>query len=108
MGITDGMELVMNQNERKHYGRLNQLGCIVCLRLGHGYNEPHIHHIRRGAGMGQKSVYTDAIPLCPLHHTNGGYGVAFHSGKKAFESKYGSETELLEYTNKVLGIISWN
>ncbi len=98
----------MSKTEKAHYSRLHQLGCIVCLRLGHGYSEPHIHHIRHGAGIGQKSVYTNAIPLCPAHHQNGGYGVALHAGQKEFEANFGTETELLEYTNKVLGIISWN
>ena len=96
----------MSVNERKHFSKLHQLGCIVCLRLGYGYSEPHIHHIRHGAGIGQKSVYTNAIPLCPAHHQNGGHGVALHAGQKEFEAKYGSEIELLDYTNKVLGIIT--
>jgi hypothetical protein len=37
-----------------------------------------------------------------LHHTNGGYGVALHAGQKAFEAKYGTESELLEHTTKIL------
>jgi hypothetical protein len=92
----------MSIAEKKHFDKLSQIGCIVCHREGFGYTMPHIHHIRHGAGMGQKSHYLLAIPLCPLHHTNGGYGVAFHSGKTAFEAKYGTETELLEHTTKIL------
>jgi hypothetical protein len=101
------MELVMTKAEKKHYDKLHSLGCIVCIRLGYGYSEPHIHHIRHGAGMGQKSVYTDAIPLCPNHHQNGGYGVALHAGQKEFEKKYGTEKDLLDFTNKIIGIIKW-
>jgi hypothetical protein len=32
-----------------------------------------------------------------MHHQHGGYGVAFHAGKKAFEERFGTETELLEW-----------
>ena len=92
----------MSIAEKKHFDKLSQIGCIVCHREGYGYTMPHIHHIRHGAGMGQKSHYLLAIPLCPLHHTNGSYGVAFHSGKTAFEAKSGTETELLEHTTKIL------
>jgi hypothetical protein len=92
----------MNTTERKHYDKLSQIGCIVCHREGLGFTMPHIHHIRHGVGMAQRSHYLLAIPLCPLHHTNGGHGVALHAGQKTFEAKYGTESELLEHTTKIL------
>lgn len=92
----------MNLNERKHYDKLTQMGCIVCKNLSYGYSAPHIHHIRHGAGIGRKNPYWKAIPLCPNHHLNGGYGVAIHAGQKAFEQAYGSEEQLLEQVNKLL------
>jgi hypothetical protein len=92
----------MNISEKKHYDKLSQIGCIVCHRLGFGYTMPHIHHIRHGVGMAQRSHYLMAIPLCPLHHTNGGYGVALHAGQKTFEANFGTESELLEHTTKFL------
>lgn len=92
----------MNKAERQHYDKLSQLGCIVCFREGLGYTLPHIHHIRHGVGMAQRSHYLLSIPLCPLHHTNGGHGVALHAGQKTFEAKYGTESELLEHTTKIL------
>lgn len=84
-------------DERNHYDKLSQLGCIACHILGHGYSTPHIHHIKSGnAGMGKKSHWSLAIPLCPQHHQHGGYGVAIHAGKKAFEEAVGmTEVELL-------------
>ena len=90
----------MTQDERNHYDKLSQLGCIVCNVLGHGYSAPHIHHIKSGnAGMGKKSHWSLAIPLCPTHHQHGGYGVAIHAGKKAFETAIGmTEVELLNAT----------
>lgn len=94
----------MTKAEKKHYEKLVAIGCIVCNREGFGYSEPHIHHIRTGVGMGQRSHYLMAIPLCPNHHQNGGHGVALHAGQKAFEANFGTELELLEHTTKfVLG-----
>jgi len=94
----------MTKAEKKHYEKLVDIGCIVCIREGFGYSTPHIHHIRAGAGMGQRSHYLMAIPLCPNHHQNGGYGVAFHAGQALFELNFGTEIELLEHTTKfVLG-----
>jgi hypothetical protein len=92
----------MTKDERQHYEKLSKLGCIVCRNLGFGYSQPHIHHIRHGAGIGQKSHWSVAIPLCPLHHQNGGFGVALHAGQKTFERKYGTESELLHQTLTIL------
>ena len=97
--------VVLNKDEKKHYAKLSELGCIVCILNGHGYSVPHIHHIRHGAGVGQKSHWSLAIPLCPNHHQNGGHGVALHAGQKTFETNYGTETELLE---KTLNLINKN
>jgi hypothetical protein len=92
----------MNKDERKHYEKLFQIGCIVCRNLGFGYSAPHIHHIRHGAGMARKSHWSLAIPLCPNHHQNGGYGIALHAGQKTFEKKYGTESKLLQQTLTIL------
>lgn len=89
----------MNKDERNHYKKLHEIGCIVCLREGLGYSEPHIHHLRLNTGMGLKSSYKQAIGLCPEHHL-GQYG--FHSGKKTFEEKYGTQQELLEAVLELL------
>ena len=94
----------MTKLERLHYAKLVNLGCIVCRHLGYGFSPCEIHHIRHGAGAGQKSNYTEAIPLCPNHHRLGGYGVAIHSGRKAFEQHVGlDEVGLLKLTKKYLG-----
>ena len=88
--------------EKQHYKKLHELGCIVCLNEGYGYSEPHIHHIRHGAGLAQKSHWSKAIPLCPQHHQLGGYGVALHAGQREWESRYGSEEALLEQVKELL------
>ena len=74
----------------------------MCIREGWGYSPPHIHHIRHGVGLSQRSHWSLAIPLCPNHHQNGGYGIALHAGQKEFERKFGSEVELLQETIKLM------
>ena len=92
----------MTKAEKEHYEKLSELGCIVCRNIGFGYSAPHIHHIRHGAGIGQKSHWSAAIPLCPNHHQNGGYGIALHAGQRTFEKKYGTESQLLQQTLALL------
>ena len=89
----------MNKEERKHYDRIADSGCIACIVLGIGYSPCEIHHIRTGTGAGRKSHWSKAIGLCPNHHRIGGYGVAIHAGIRAFENAIGmTEVELLNVT----------
>lgn len=93
----------MTKYERLHYGRLSHLGCIVCLIKGYGYSQPEVHHIKSGnAGIGMKSHWSLAIPLCPQHHRLGGHGIAVHAGKLKFEENFGTEVELLNRTLNLL------
>lgn len=93
----------MSKTEKQHYNRLSELGCVVCLRLGYGYTAPEIHHPRKWAGMGQKSAWHKAIPLC-VHHHRGGWGVGLHGGQKEFEKRYGTEQDLLDFVYRLLGV----
>jgi hypothetical protein len=86
----------MTKDERKHYDRIVQNGCIVCLLGGYGHSPCEIHHIRTGTGAGRKSHWSKAIGLCPTHHRLGGYRIAIHAGIEGFEDAIGmSEVELL-------------
>lgn len=88
----------MTANEKKHYNKIAQLGCCLCLYLCKGATPCEIHHIRR---FGCKRENAPVIGLCPEHH-RGNTGV--HGlGRKAFDAYYGvTEAELLEFTNKLL------
>lgn len=88
--------------EVAHLTALANLGCIVCINLSYGFTPPEIHHLRDGVGMSQRSTHFKAIPLCHRHHRTGGYGVAFHAGKKEFEKNFGTERELLAQVNELL------
>ena len=84
--------------EQRHLSIVTGLGCIVCGR------DAQAHHPRDGQGMAQKAPHCDAIPLCPDHHTDGGYGIALHAGQEIFEENFGTEAELLAMVRAELGI----
>lgn len=88
--------------EKEHLGRVAALGCIVCRHAETPFMAAEVHHIRQGAGMGRRNSHFETIPLCPMHHRTGGYGVAFHAGPKVWQELYGTERELLE---EVKGLI---
>ena len=88
----------MTKSEKKHLERVASHGCIICCMPA------EIHHLRTGQGMGKKANNYEVIGLCPTHHRNGGYGIAFHAGKKAFEANFGTQERLLDLTKRILGI----
>lgn len=92
----------MTKEEAAHVARVVSFGCIVCRREGHGVSPAEAHHPRFGAGAGQRSSHFDVIPLCPMHHRIGGFGVAFHQGKERWQELFGTEQELLKATRKLL------
>lgn len=98
----------MTQAEKKHLSRVAALGCIVCRNLQLGESPAEIHHVRSGQGAGQRADHFHAIPLCPLHHRQGGHGVAVHAGRKTWEKNFGSELGLLAQVNAELGVVCSN
>lgn len=80
---------------RRHYGILAALPCVIC-----GRRPVTIHHIKEREdgtflGAGMRSSYIECIPLCPTHHQDGGHGVAYHAGPRAWVARYGSQRALL-------------
>lgn len=82
------------QAEKRHMARVASLGCIVC------GGPANVHHC--GTHMGGGRDHMRVIPLCHIHHQNGGYAVALHAGKKKWESIFGTENELLDKVDKML------
>jgi hypothetical protein len=85
---------------RDHMGRVAQLPCAVCRRLGFLTYGVQVHHLRAGQGSKRASDF-DTLPLCAEHHTGdtGVHGL----GSKGFPKHYGfTEMELLEETLKLL------
>ena len=93
----------MTKDEKAHYAKLADLGCIVCLLQGYGHSPCEIHHIRTGTGAGLRSHWSKAIGLCAAHHRTGGYRIAIHAGVEGFEDAIGmSEVELLNKNLELL------
>lgn len=78
-------------------GRVAEIGCVLCQHLGYGSTPANVHHIREGAGMGQRSPHYLTVPLCPEHHqgASGIHGL----GVKGFYTRYKlDELDLLSMT----------
>lgn len=83
--------------DKRRFAILSDYGCIVCRQPG------EIHHIRTGLGMGQRD-HQKTICLCePGHHRNG--PTSYHRNRLVFEQEHGTELELLEITNQIIGKI---
>lgn len=93
----------MNKSEALHLDRVQQLGCIACWIDGL-YSPAEIHHLLEG---GRRIGHKYVLPLCFPHHRGGFDGagasaVSRHPYKARFESKYGTEQELLAMVEKRL------
>jgi hypothetical protein len=87
--------------KQSRFSRLAEMGCILCRVLGMPGTPAEIHHLRSGAGMGQRAPDHWTIPLCVFHHR--GNGGIHGMGTRGFESRYGvSEEDLLKLVNKML------
>ena len=91
------MSRKISQANKTRFANISELGCIIC-------SQPcEIHHCKGhifGSGTGLKSEDKFTIGLCPDHH-RGANG--FHQiGKKTWEEKYGTQSDLLAATNNIL------
>lgn len=94
--------------EKLHLSRVAALSCVVCRNQEYGESPAEIHHCSSGTGLAVRADHFQVIPLCHAHHRTGGYGVAIHAGRKSWEKKYGTESQLLTQVRRELGIISDN
>jgi hypothetical protein len=86
-----------SKDEKEHFRKIADIGCILCWHLGYEGTPAEIHHIRRG-GVSNKSP---VIAFCPEHH-RGNTGI--HGlGRKGFERHHQiSEEALLQITQEIL------
>ncbi len=92
--------------QKQRFQKLQELGCICCLKEG-GYRAPDIHHI---TDCGRRMGHDYTIPLCPYHHRGVitdpheiYRGPSLADGKRPFETCYGTELELLSQVNNLIG-----
>ena len=93
------MKKAATKAERRHLDRVAQLGCVVCNELGYYGSPAEIHHLDRNRN------HKRVIPLCAIHHRNGGFGEAVHNGTKTWEATYGTQEELLAMVNQQIGVV---
>ena len=90
-----------NKEEKTWLAKIITLGCIVCHKELYVYTEASPHHID---GKTKAGAHLRSIPLCGRHHQIPGEGyVSRHGdGRARFETEYGTEQELLDYTKKAM------
>jgi hypothetical protein len=77
--------------ERAHHDAVAALGCMVC------GGPAEIHHLKHHPITGEHLTRRDhwlVIPLCPMHHRQGDWGVAFHAGSTHWQAIYGLEVNM--------------
>jgi hypothetical protein len=90
------------QERRRRFDDISEIGCCVCVREGLGRTPPEIHHLLTGRIPGRRNSDDQTIGLCPYHHRQGNIGEAIHAGKKSFERNHATELELLEWTENAI------
>lgn len=101
------------QAEQIFMNKVAKLGCIVSFKIQDDYGmvekvrcekPAELHHPRYDVGASQRSSHMNVIPLCSSHHRTGGYKIAIHAGQKTWESIFGTEEQLIEKRNQLLGL----
>ncbi len=92
----------------RRFALLYELGCVACGR----HADIEIHHYLSG---NKRIGHEATIPLCTWCHrgtANSGksgavmlalIGPSFHQHRRAFRAKYGTDAELLEKVNSLIG-----
>lgn len=99
------------KDERERWEAFAKIGCIACYLEGMPFRKFERHHIVEGYRLGHRF----SLPLCRWHHrgellagttvdnmTNI-YGPSLHHSKKRFVEVYGSERELCERVDRLIG-----
>ena len=92
----------MTKSEGEWMDAICQLGCIACREMGISGTPAEVHHLLKGA---RRIGHLFTIPLCTQHHRGGRNDaeiVSRHPWRRAFESRYGTELELLEKTKELV------
>ena len=97
-----------NAVDKKWMDDITQLGCCVCHRQFNVVTPAEAHHID---GTTKEGAHLKSIPLCYRHHRGGEDNASYtsrHPFKRKFESRYGTQLELLEWTqgriNEINGV----
>jgi len=87
--------------EKRWMNAICKHGCIVCWNTKGIWSPASPHHID---GKTKPDTHFKTIPLCGPHHQIKGEGwETRHYNKTAFEKAYGTEYELLEQMQGIIG-----
>ena len=81
----------MKKTEREYLEKVQELGCIACIKLGYYDTPAEIHHVRK---FGEKRNHFRVIPLCPHHHRTS--KESHHLNPKWFKETFGTQEDLLK------------
>ena len=89
------------KSEKAYWADLAQyIGCIACFIDGQPNFEVSIHHCD---GRTKPGAHKKVLPLCARHHQTGGEEApSIHPWKSRFESRYGTQEELMDKCNEML------
>ena len=96
----------LTKADRERGDKMRELGCIVCRCYFSAHTPAAIHHID---GQTKPGCHDNTIPLCDKHHQHKDnqkpqrWASRHGDGRAAFEEKYGTEQELLLFTNEMIG-----
>jgi hypothetical protein len=89
--------------DKERLANIHSLPCVVCFTKGLEQKTKTIAHHSIGGGLGLKVSDRKTCALCDWHHTRGGKGEAIHETPlHEWESKFWTQEELIELTNKML------
>lgn len=94
---------------------IKERGCVACWLHSNVHRFPEIHHLTIGGKHGQKRRGHDfTIGLCAWHHRGvspfgnpelglAAFGPSLHHHARAFRAAFGTDAELLEFQNALIG-----
>jgi hypothetical protein len=102
-------QMNITAKHRTRWDRFRFVGCVACRKEGFPNFHYEVHHLNVGGKAGQKRRGHDfTIPLCEWHHRGIGpcdediYGPSLAKQSKAFRARYGTDDDLLAYTNEMI------
>ena len=103
----------MTKTDLERFDAFRRIGCVACRKEGLGIQAADVHHLLSG---GRRRGHRFTIPLCPWHHRGAtmqcsradmteDFGPSLAHGSKAFRARYGTDDELLAYTDHAIAAI---
>ena len=97
-------ERTVTAAEKLLWSRLAALGCVACKKDGNFNTHVSIHHVD---GRTKPGCHQLVLPLCAGHHQDGTGEdktlIAVHPWKARFETRYGTQAELMDECAQALG-----